>query len=83
MYLVLSLSGIGSGPCFFSGIFCLDLTGSLYLIGPFKTGCCGVAHWKLPIPTNAQFLSFYMQAIVLRPPGPNSIKSNAVCMTVQ
>ncbi|MEQ8766237.1 MAG: hypothetical protein RL885_20150, partial [Planctomycetota bacterium] len=83
VYLLLSLAGIGNGPCFFGNTFCLDLLPAFNLLGPFKTNCCGFAEWSFPIPLIAKNLTVYTQTIILRPPGANSVKSNAVCMKIQ
>ncbi len=83
VYLLLSLAGIGNGPCFFGNTFCLDLLPAINLFGPFKTNCCGFAEWTVQIPGNTQNIPIYSQVIILRPPGANSVKSNAVCMIIK
>lgn len=61
--------GTGAGPCFPAGSPCLDLAGSVQLLGSARTGRDGVANWAAVLPPRIPAGPWSFQAVERRPDG--------------
>ena len=79
VFFLYSLSGLGSGPCFFNGAICLDLLPPFFILGSAAADGSGLASLPVFIPSGTPLINVQTQAGIVRGvSGELSVKSNAL-----
>jgi hypothetical protein len=77
---VLSVNGVGAGPCFMGGALCLDILDPLINLGNAVVGGTGLADLPFLVPAGVPTIPVWLQAVTI---GGTATTTNVVSQTIQ